>query len=647
MRRFGVVWPCVVGVALSATGCFNPDDNPSLASDTDSSGMMESTAGVTSQPTTTGPTTAGPTTMPTGGTDTDATSTTDEDTDTDGDTETKPDAIPGTPFSILELTDQTCVAADTSGTIESHRGGIGIVDGRVIGHGLPAALSVEAAGLASAAIVQTPYAQRDFVFSDLETKSAYLLGTEAGPLLRSAAQLAGEAVVVTQLYRLDERGRVTSDAALPLSTPITIADGGSGAGLFHGFGEAAIVSGNELSTVDLADGTVEVQAHTYDAPPADCDNGLHYGVLEQNFSFSQLLYFRFGRLFRQEVGSAAIDVADLGCFWIDVYNADAGFTSCSLTIDVNTDNPDQSRWVASTPLIQETSARQTLTDCAVDVDLNVAANAFLVSTFPNYDCSGTDPSSCEIYDSTNSTAGADSGPVLIAGDRFLFTGTEATVSYARVSDDVETGQRTGTILDSVVTDLGTGVTYVFALEGDGIEGAHSAGQANRLIPIDASGQPVTAQAVTLSQTLIWGSANEAVGLFSGYGRVLLYDGTRVLDVDPVSGEVTNRGNLSIANAQTCAQQAFYGIAELAEGNLRLVFRQSGSNTIVRRALGSANTEDVATFSDLADTCSILADPSRDTWYFSHAGASSLSDAAGAQPDVDMVLGSCEASFDVR
>ena len=628
-------------IALTA-GCFNPDTAPA-GSDTDASGAS-STGGSTSAATSSGsPTSSEPTASTSTTTTTDAGDASSSSTSTTGDT-----PVDGSPFAIVDLSARNCAAIDVATAVESHRGGVAVFGDQALRHGIPQAVRVEASSLASPATVPTPYAKRELMFNDLESAQTFLGGNADGPRLGPTSTGGAGNIELSRLFRLDARGRIAQDPPIILESAVTLPNGADGSGIYHGFGEVGVFDGSSVSVIDLDTGEVDVSVHAYGTAPRSCANGLHYGLLENEFGFHYLSFFSSGRLMRAGVSDAiASTVTDAYCFWVDVYGADAGFDSCAFTLDINHDELDQSRWIAENPLYQETSSRQTLSDCRTGVYLEGEGEVFSLGSFPEYECTGTDPSDCRLHDSTDGNAGIGFGPVSLVGDRILYTGDTATVSYPRTAAAIEDGQRTGTALDSLVTDLETGTAYVFAFEGDGVEGAHAAGAANQLVPLDASGAPVFARSIALSQTIPWGGPDETVGLFSGRGRVLVHTGSRLLDVDPVDGTVINRGNVSIPDAFACPQQAFYGVGELADGDLRLAYRQAGSDTIVRRSVSDESVEVIAEFADLADTCSFAADPGRDLWFFSHSGPSTLSTSAGLGADAGMPLGSCEASFDIQ
>ncbi len=209
----------------------------------------------------------------------------------------------------------------------------------------------------------------------------------------------------------------------------------------------------------------------------------------------------------------------------------------------------------------------------------------------------------------NALTGDDRGGIAVSTSRVLIPGDGATASYAAA--DLTGGVSLGRNYDGMATDLRTETVYVL---GDGTNLLTSiGGTVTTLLRLNsATGQP-DGQMINLSQSFFMPPAGN--GIFSGYGRVVVQNDTRVYDIYVPSGTVTDRGSMTRPNWQVSESWSVWGVAEYFGGALYLTGRESGTQRIIRaRVLDGAVTA-VATFSDLSDLASFTVSPSRGRWYF--------------------------------
>jgi hypothetical protein len=219
--------------------------------------------------------------------------------------------------------------------------------------------------------------------------------------------------------------------------------------------------------------------------------------------------------------------------------------------------------------------------------------------------------------------------VLVTGD--FYTG------YYQASDF--SGQTSlGLVHDGMCSDLSTRKLYL--LTNNGVP--HSGGSGNtinRLLEYNPEIYAYPAE-INLSQSIpIPAGFVSNCGVFSGYRRVVIHNGTNVYDIQIPSGTVTDLGPMTRPNWYNSESWAVWGVAEYYDGKLQLAYRQNSSNAIVRSRVPDGVTETIATFTNLGDMASWTVDPVRNRWYFHHEGSSQF----GGSSET---LGYADATFTV-
>lgn len=206
--------------------------------------------------------------------------------------------------------------------------------------------------------------------------------------------------------------------------------------------------------------------------------------------------------------------------------------------------------------------------------------------------------------------GDDRGGIAVSSDRVLATGDSATASFDL--DSLGDGQSFNQVADGIFSDLASGKTYVFGL--DGVPFRRGTDQFNEILEID----PVTGEETGLRIRL-----SEAIpivnnsGVFSGAGRVVIHSSNEVFDIELATGLVTNLGAMPRPIWQGSEGWAIWGVAEFFEGELYLAYRSAGGDErlILRTRVPDGETEVIATFFNMGDLASWTVSPDRQRWYF--------------------------------
>ena len=213
----------------------------------------------------------------------------------------------------------------------------------------------------------------------------------------------------------------------------------------------------------------------------------------------------------------------------------------------------------------------------------------------------------------------DRGGIAVSPSQVFVTGDGATARFNAAN--LSGGTSLGQIVDGLCTDLRTETVYTL---GNGTTAlTYLGGTVTTLIELNsATGQP-TGVVLPLSQSFTMpGNINYPTtnGIFSGYGRVVVHNGTRVYDIFLPSGTVTDRGTMTRPNWYSSESWSVWGVAEYFGGTLYLTYREEASQRIVRSRVSDGLVTAVATFSNLSDMASFTVSPSRNRWYFHYEGS---------------------------
>ena len=233
--------------------------------------------------------------------------------------------------------------------------------------------------------------------------------------------------------------------------------------------------------------------------------------------------------------------------------------------------------------------------------------------------------------------GDDRGGLAVSTSQLFVSGDEATARFGR--NDLAGGTRLTQIWDGMVTNLRNNAVYVLADDAGPLE--RGGGTITRLLLLSASSGQLAGTQVRLSTPIPASGSTfgSTVGLFSGWDRVAVHNGSRVYVVDLASGDVTDLGAMTTPTRRTCENWAYWGLLEHSGSTYDLVYVES-STAVVRARVPSGATSPVASFTDLGDMCSIGASPTAGRWYF-HVEYDSQFGGATISENV----GSCPATFD--
>lgn len=244
---------------------------------------------------------------------------------------------------------------------------------------------------------------------------------------------------------------------------------------------------------------------------------------------------------------------------------------------------------------------------------------------------------CQVAEHAEVT-GDDRGGIAVMGSELLYTGD--TVTGVFPLEALAMGRPGQRRFDGLVSELRTGLAYTLALLGapfnlDDVPEGDGTVRFDSLLGIGPGGV-LGAARIPLSRPISVSLRGNNVGIYAGWGRMVLHDDAVMHHITLPEGVVTTVPFTSILPRARCESWANWGLAEYADDTLSLVYVEGGRR-IARYNTRTGAITTVATFDGLSDMCSITALPRRGRWAFHFEGGSQFG--AG-----DELIGHCQGRF---
>lgn len=219
-------------------------------------------------------------------------------------------------------------------------------------------------------------------------------------------------------------------------------------------------------------------------------------------------------------------------------------------------------------------------------------------------------------------AGDDRGGLVASATRVFLRGDDAVGGFnlTNLGNPYRLGTNNGGATnffqhDSLISDLRSQKVYLLG-NGTTPIGVNG-GTATTLLELDGTNGAVVGAPITLSSSIALGSGGlytANVGLFSGWGRVVIHNGTNAYSIDPATGTVTDLGAMARPVRAVSESWAYWGVAEYWGGSVKLVYGRD-AQAIVRATVPSGATEVVGAFANLNDLANFTVVPTRSRWIF--------------------------------
>lgn len=232
--------------------------------------------------------------------------------------------------------------------------------------------------------------------------------------------------------------------------------------------------------------------------------------------------------------------------------------------------------------------------------------------------------------------GDDRGGLVVSPNFVFLTGDASTARFSAL--DLSGGLGLGIVYDGMCANLRDERLYLL---GDGANIIQNGGGTiTTLLELDGNTGQTNGSFISLSTSIPFNSYG--VGIFSGYDRIVLWDGFFAYDISLPSGQVTFLGAVPNINHQYSESWAFWGLAEYFGNSIYLDYVETpqvypATNIArIRVALDSVATP-LQRFSNLSDMASFGFSVSRSRWYFHYEGT-------GQFRSGDETLGSAKAIY---
>ena len=214
------------------------------------------------------------------------------------------------------------------------------------------------------------------------------------------------------------------------------------------------------------------------------------------------------------------------------------------------------------------------------------------------------------------TLAVSASQVFYTGDGLNGGGETVRLRVTDLTQSVSLGLR----YEAMVSDLRTEKVYVLA-DGD-LPLSDFGGVFSTLLEVDENTGAMTTNRIDLSSEIIvpGGSLPSVVGVFSGFGRMLLHNGTRAYHISLPGGEVSDAGAMPGPVHNLTESWAYSGIAEFFGGELYMVYVRN-SLEIARTRVPDGMTTAITQFSNLGSMAAIGISPTLRRWYFHYEGTS--------------------------
>ncbi len=520
-------------------------------------------------------------------------------------------AIQGPSFRIDSLSSVGCTAVEHAAVTGDDRSGIAVSNTQLFYTGDTTTGRFSLADLSGGTGVGRQY---DALVSNLRTGQIYTFAT-------SFTTPLGNGGTATHLIEIDGTTGALTTNSFRLSSPITMT-AYTLVGIFSGYDRVGVHTGSRFYHIDLQFGTVTDLGAVPNPAHQICESFAYWGTLEY---FGGALYIDYVQsstaIARMAVPSGAITTL-------------ATFTGlgdmCAFTVQ-----PQRNRWYFHHELgSQFRTGEETVGFCGAT--WSSPNETFRIGTLSNTSCQTVDGSS---------VTGDDRGGIVVSNSRVFYTGDTARGHFSAA--DLSGGAVVHSSAprgNAIAQNLRNGAIYYFDNLNSGA--LINGGTAEALRPMNGDDGTLAGGYISLSRPIVMGPNT---GIFSGWDRIAVHNGTHVYDIALPTGGVVDLGEMPVPSHSACEGWGYWGTVEYFGGSIYLDMVQNSLN-IVRMAVPSRGATVINTLpavpSDyppvLADMCSFTFSPARNRWYFEHEGDSSLSGATSCS--AIQTIGFCAGSY---
>src|ERR1051325_795591 len=208
--------------------------------------------------------------------------------------------------------------------------------------------------------------------------------------------------------------------------------------------------------------------------------------------------------------------------------------------------------------------------------------------------------------------GDDRGGIAASLGELFVTGDASTARFNL--NDLSGATSLGIVYDGLVSDLRSG--RVFVLANGSVPLTAPGGTVDTLLEINTLTGGLGSASIALSAPVKLTGCSGCMGGFSGFGRIVLYNGTNAFLIALPSGVVQDLGPVFLPSHMFSENWAYWGVVEYFADANWIVYVRDYQN-IVRTRLPDGLTLPVAAFTNLSDMVSFTVSPLLNRWYFHH------------------------------
>ncbi|HWH69550.1 MAG TPA: DUF4082 domain-containing protein, partial [Candidatus Sulfotelmatobacter sp.] len=161
----------------------------------------------------------------------------------------------------------------------------------------------------------------------------------------------------------------------------------------------------------------------------------------------------------------------------------------------------------------------------------------------------------------NAFTGDDRGGIAVSSSRVFYNGDNSAAGFAL--NDLSGGTALGRVFDAWVSDLRE--RKIYSLANGTTPLTSGGGIATALIEHDGVSGLLTSNVIPLSTSITLTGNYGNVGLFAGYGRILVHNGTRMYAILLPTGFVVDLGAMAVPAHTLSENWAYWGLAEYYAG----------------------------------------------------------------------------------
>ncbi|MEZ4411031.1 MAG: MXAN_6577-like cysteine-rich protein, partial [Polyangiales bacterium] len=248
-------------------------------------------------------------------------------------------------------------------------------------------------------------------------------------------------------------------------------------------------------------------------------------------------------------------------------------------------------------------------------------------TGPSFQVTALTTTACASIDATSVVSDTTGGIAVSATN--VFDGGSFTGRFS--ATNLSGGARVGTNYDGLLSNLRTGEVYALGTASGFLTRTTGAQTITRLVRLNPATGAATTTVIPLSTTIPVNTSSNIGGVYSGYDRAVVVNGTNAFHIELPTGVTRDLGIQGIPDLRRACTGTWanWGVVEQIGGVLYLDFVRT-DNRIARVRVGATAGSVIGTqaFTNLGDACSFTVSPILNRWYLASDAVTQFRAGAG-------------------